>query len=169
MPLRTRKPRQSPASARRSARGDPPQIPSASRRAGTLRYRADGMHAHRAASRQAPCRRSPAKATTLAPEQMAGFFRDFDANFPGRAPPPGSGASRCTSTPHRRPWACSPPLPGNAECTLRSFTAATCVHSAPPLRRAPLHSAVASGQRVLDRLDEIYTVASRHAAQEGDE
>lgn len=30
-------------------------------------------------------------------------------------------------------------------------------------------SAAASGQRVLDRLDEIYTAASRHAAQEGDE
>lgn len=30
-------------------------------------------------------------------------------------------------------------------------------------------SAFASGQRVLDRLDEIYTVASRHASQEGGE
>lgn len=38
-----------------------------------------------------------------------------------------------------------------------------------PLSAADSLSAFASGQRVLDRLDEIYTVASRHAAQEGGE
>lgn len=38
-----------------------------------------------------------------------------------------------------------------------------------PLSAADSLTAFASGQRVLDRLDEIYAVASRHAAREGGE